>query len=154
MKEIKAVLMDVDGTLTDGKIYLSDQGDEWKAFNVKDGLGIKKLIEVGIIPVIITGRQSKVVVKRAKELGIKYVYQNAGNKIAALDSFIKAENIEQFQILYVGDDDNDLEIMEKCGLCACPANASNSVKNKCDFISRMNGGDGAVREIIEWVFNN
>lgn len=153
MQKIKLLALDVDGTLTDGKIYLCNSGDELKSFNVKDGLGIKKAIAYGIMPVIITGRQSNIVTRRAAELGIECVYQNIENKSDVLKKLAYEFSLDFAQIAYIGDDENDILAMQICGFKACPADAVIAVKEKCDYICKNNGGEGAVREVIEHLIN-
>lgn len=149
---IKYLVMDVDGTLTDGKIYMGAHGEMMKAFNIKDGCGIHDIaIPGGIIPVIITGRTSEIVKKRCGELGIQQVYQGIKNKIEQLNSI--ADDLSQ--VAYIGDDINDLYCMipvkEAGGVVGCPADAVERVKEISDFVALHNGGDGAVRDFIEWI---
>ena len=144
--------MDVDGTLTDGKIYMGAHGEMMKAFNIKDGCGIHDIaIPGGIIPVIITGRTSEIVKKRCGELGIQQVYQGIKNKIEQLNSI--ADDLSQ--VAYIGDDINDLSCMipvkEAGGVVGCHADAVERVKEISDFVALHNGGDGAVRDFIEWI---
>lgn len=152
MNNIKYLVMDVDGTLTDGKIYMSDMGELFKAFNVKDGCGIHDIIiEKDIIPVIITGRKSDIVLKRCKELGISEVYQNVKNKMETLLAITKNFST----IAYIGDDINDLPCMyavkKAKGIVGCPKDAEEKVLKLADFVAGHNGGDGAVRDFIEWI---
>ena len=149
---IKYLVMDVDGTLTDGKIYMGAHGEMMKAFNIKDGCGIHDIaIPGGIIPVIITGRTSEIVKKRCGELGIQQVYQGIKNKIEQLNSI--ADDLSQ--VAYIGDDINDLSclipVKEAGGVVGCPADAVERVKEISDFVALHNGGDGAVRDFIEWI---
>ena len=149
---IKYLVMDVDGTLTDGKIYMGAHGEMMKAFNIKDGCGIHDIaIPGGIIPVIITGRTSEIVKKRCGELGIQQVYQGIKNKIEQLNSI--ADDLSQ--VAYIGDDINDLSCMipvkEAGGVVGSPADAVERVKEISDFVALHNGGDGAVRDFIEWI---
>lgn len=149
---INYLVMDVDGTLTDGKIYMSPTGELCKAFNIKDGCGIHDIIiPEGITPVIITGRTSDIVLNRCKEIGITEVYQGVSNKIEKLQGIIE----DLSTVAYIGDDINDLSCMipvkEAGGLIGCPADAVEKVKAIADFIARHNGGDGAVRDFIEWI---
>lgn len=144
--------MDVDGTLTDGKIYMGNDGEVMKAFNIKDGCGIHDiLIPAGITPVIITGRSSKILENRCKELGITNLHQGIRNKVEKLLTI----TTDLSTVAYIGDDINDLSCMEPIkeagGLVGCPADAVQKVKNIADFISTRNGGNGAVREFIEWL---
>ena len=153
--KIQYLVMDVDGTLTDGKIYMSPVGEAMKAFNTKDGCGIHDLlIPSGIIPVIITGRQSDIVTNRCKEIGITEIYQGVKNKLSKLSEF--ANNLSC--VAYIGDDLNDLlsmrEIKRCGGLVGCPADAAKQVMDLSDFIATHNGGEGAVRDFIEWLLKD
>ena len=150
-KRIKYLVMDVDGTLTDGKIYMGNHGEAFKAFNIKDGCGIHDIaIPHGITPIIITGRESDIVSNRCKELGITNVFQGISNKIDKLKEIVP----DLSTVAYIGDDINDLRCMEEVikaqGVVACPADAVQDVRNIALFVSSKNGGDGAVREFIEW----
>ena len=149
---IKYLVMDVDGTLTDGKIYMGNNGEIMKAFSIKDGCGIHDiLIPAGIIPVIITGRISKILENRCKEIGIEEIHQGVLNKIEKLLTI--ADDLST--VAYIGDDINDLSSMnpinEAGGKIGGPADAVKKVKDLADFISTKNGGEGAVREFIEWI---
>lgn len=150
---IKILIMDVDGTLTDGKIYISDQGEIMKAFNVKDGLGITKLHSNDIIPVIITGRNSEIVAIRAKELNIIDVHQGEHNKAEKMKQVIKKYKYKFDEVAYIGDDENDLECMNLCNFRGCPADAVDAVKSIATYICESKGGDGAVREFIEYLLD-
>lgn len=155
---IKFLVMDVDGTLTDGKIYMGSSGEVMKAFNIKDGCGIHDiLIPAGITPVIITGRESQIVLNRCKELGITEVYQGVRNKIKKLKEVVASAGEELNTVAYIGDDINDLScinlINDVGGFTGCPADAVVDVSMVCDFVSEKNGGEGAVREFIEWIVN-
>lgn len=149
--KIKMLVMDVDGTLTDGKIYMGSDGEVFKAFDVKDGYAIAHLHEVGIIPVIITGRKSKIVENRAKELNIKEVYQGVSDKVEKLKEVAKDNGVLLEEVAYIGDDLNDLDCMCICGLSACPNDAIDEVTSNVDFKCNKNGGYGAVREFIEYI---
>jgi 3-deoxy-D-manno-octulosonate 8-phosphate phosphatase (KDO 8-P phosphatase) len=144
--------MDVDGTLTDGKIYMGNDGEIMKAFSIKDGCGIHDiLIPHNITPVIITGRSSKIVENRCQELGITEIHQGVYDKIEKLLAI--TSNLEE--VAYIGDDINDLScvipIKESGGLIGCPADAVKEIMKLADFISDKKGGDGAVREFIEYI---
>ncbi|WP_407725128.1 KdsC family phosphatase [Ruminococcus sp. JL13D9] len=148
--KIKLLVMDVDGTLTDGKIYMGENGEVMKAFNVKDGYAIAHMLpEMGIVPVIITGRKSMIVENRAKELSITELYQGVGDKLAQLKRVAEKYNTAPEEIAYIGDDLNDLECIEYCGVTACPADAVEEVKRKVKFVCKKNGGEGTVREFID-----
>ena len=150
--KIKYLVMDVDGTLTDGKIYIGNKGEMMKAFSIKDGCGIHDLlIPSGIQPIIITGRKSKILLKRCKELGIKRIYQNVKDKKEILKSI--SEELNTFA--YIGDDINDLPVMQLIkdagGLIGCPSDAVLKVKTISNFVSEYKGGSGAVRDFIEFL---
>lgn len=148
--KIKLFVMDVDGTLTDGKIYMGENGEVMKAFNVKDGYAIAHMLpEMGIIPVIITGRKSKIVENRAKELGITELYQGVGDKLAQLKIVAEKYNAAPEEIAYIGDDLNDLECIEFCGVTACPVDAVEKVKKTVNLVCNKKAGEGAVRDFIE-----
>ena len=149
-KKIKMFIMDVDGTLTDGKIYMGPHGEKFKAFNTKDGLGIKLLIKQGILPVIITGRNSEIVNTRAKELGIEEVYQGVDDKLEVYQLLKEKYNISDEEIAFIGDDVNDLPLINKVGLSFCVADAV-GVSEEVNYITKLNGGEGAVREAIEMI---
>ena len=143
---IKLFVMDVDGTLTDGKIYVGAEGELFKAFNVKDGYGIHDLLmPAGITPVIITGRKSGVVEARCRELGIERCYQGVRDKVG----------LTYTQVAYIGDDLNDLPCMEKVrsngGIVACPSDAVGPVREIAMFVSDREGGNGAVRCFIDYL---
>lgn len=149
---IKYLVMDVDGTLTDGKVYMSSHGELCKAFNIKDGCGIHDIaMPNGIIPVIITGRESDILTNRCRELGITKVYQGVKDKTEKLLSITS----ELYMVAYIGDDINDLECMilikEAGGIIGCPKDAVQSVLKLADYVAVHNGGDGAVRDFVEWL---
>ena len=147
--KIKLLVMDVDGTLTDGKIYMGENGEMMKAFNVKDGYAIAHMLpEMEIIPVIITGRKSKIVENRAKELGITELYQGVGDKLVQLKIVAEKYKAAPEEIAYIGDDINDVDGIEYCGVTACPADAVDGVKRKVTYVCKKNSGEGAVREFI------
>lgn len=152
-KEIRVFVMDVDGTLTDGKIYITSDGEFMKTFNIKDGYAIVSALRKGIIPVIITGRTSQITAQRCNELGIEYIYQGVKDKRAKLYEVLAELDIQPEQIAYIGDDINDIECMRICGYSACPADAVNRVKDIVHYVCRAKGGRGAVREFIETFMN-
>ena len=149
MKNIKLVVMDVDGTLTDGGVYIDSNGIENKRFDVQDGAGILIAQQVGIEFMIITGRKSFCVEKRAEELKIKYVYQGVHDKLQHLEEFMLNNHLEKEEVAYIGDDLNDYKSMKFVGVSACPNNAVEEIKKiSCINLSK-NGGNGAIREFIE-----
>ena len=149
---IKLFAMDVDGTLTDGKINISETGEIFKSFNVKDGLGIKLLIENNILPVIITGRESKIVLNRAKELKITHVYQNIQDKKNFLINLCKKLDISLDEVGYIGDDLNDLDVLKCVKNSYAPHDSMGKVLSEVKYVCSHNGGEGAVREAIDDVF--
>lgn len=158
MGRIKILIMDVDGTLTDGKIHISSQGELFKAFDIKDGYGIHDLLpQAGIIPVVLTGRESTIVQNRCRELGVVHCYQGCRIKEVKLIELAREFDLcsdEQgiyHEIAYIGDDINDLPCMRRCGVIGCPANAVDAIKKIAHFVSAKDGGAGAVREFIEWL---
>lgn len=149
IENIKMLVMDVDGTLTDGKIYYGNDGELFKAFDVRDGYRLVKCGEYGIITAIITGKTSKIVEGRARDLKIKEVHQGVSNKIEVLKTLIEKYNLDKSQVAYIGDDVNDIECMQYCGFSACPADAIDEVKNTVDYVCKNIGAHGAVRELID-----
>lgn len=154
MKDIRMLVMDVDGTLTDGKIYMSATGELIKAFNIKDGYAIARLRDYGIEPVIITGRSSEIVKQRCTELKIKELYQGIENKNYKLRDVCEKQHVELRQVAYIGDDLNDLPCMKICGYAACPSDAMTQVKESVSYVCQAKGGDGAVREFIDHIISN
>ena len=154
MLDIKILVMDVDGTLTDGKIYMSANGELMKAFNIKDGYAIARLRDYGIEPVIITGRSSEIVKQRCAELKIKELHQGIENKSYKLREVCEKLHIELSQVAYIGDDLNDLPCMKICGYSACPSDAMKQVKDRVSYVCQEKGGDGAVREFIDHIISN
>ena len=143
---IKMLVMDVDGTLTDGHIYIGAEGEIMKAFHVQDGYAIAHVLpEKSIVPVIITGRSSKIVERRAAELKITHLHQGISNKLTKLKEVADALGVAAEEIAYIGDDVNDLDCIRYCGLTACPADAVGAVRNAVDYIC----GSGAVREFVD-----
>ncbi|NPA53403.1 MAG: HAD-IIIA family hydrolase [Aquificae bacterium] len=148
-KNIKLFAMDVDGVLTDGKIFYSSEGEEIKAFNVKDGLGIKLLKNVGIKTALISGRKSLAVEKRGKELDIDFLFLGEKNKIKVLEKLSFELSVKNENILYIGDDLIDLQILKSVGFPVCVPSSPNILKKECIYITKRDGGNGAVREVID-----
>ena len=154
MLKIKFLVIDVDGTLTDGKIYMGCQGEVCKAFHVRDGYGILHLaMPNAIVPVILTGRESRIVENRCKELGITEIYQGVSDKLSKLRQI--AEDFSQ--VAYMGDDLNDLACMQAVkaegGLTGCPRDAAKEIIAVADCVTEHRGGEGAVRDFIEWLLS-
>jgi 3-deoxy-D-manno-octulosonate 8-phosphate phosphatase (KDO 8-P phosphatase) len=147
---IELLVFDVDGCMTDGKItYSSNNLNELKSFNVKDGLAISSWNRLNKKSAIITGRKSSIVERRAKELGITHLYQNIKNKKETLDKILKEESLSYDQVAIIGDDLNDFNMLSSVKESFCPNDASEYIKDICQTICTKNGGYGAVREMIE-----
>ncbi|QGQ48175.1 KdsC family phosphatase [Metabacillus sediminilitoris] len=150
---IKLIVFDVDGVLTDGKLYIGSDREEYKAFHTQDGMGISLAHYAGIKTAIITGRTSESVLKRSEELKINYVHQGIHDKLEVMEQIMKDLDITLEEVCYVGDDINDLPILQVVGFSAAPSNAVPIVKQHVQYISQETGGNGAVREIIDHILN-
>jgi 3-deoxy-D-manno-octulosonate 8-phosphate phosphatase (KDO 8-P phosphatase) len=146
---IELIVLDVDGCLTDGRIIYTAEGDELKAFDVKDGLAIASWIRMGRQAAIITGRRSKIVERRAKELGITHLYQGVRAKGEKLDALLEILGLEAAQVAAIGDDLNDWPMLERVGRSYTPADGVARVRKRVDRVLEAPGGRGAVREMIE-----
>lgn len=151
---IKLLAMDVDGTLTDGRIYIGADGEVMKAFDVKDGYGIVNFRNTGGIPAIITGRQSRIVEQRCRELGITELHQGVSDKLSSLMELADKYHLEAEQIAYIGDDINDLACMNYAGFSACPSDAAAAVKTAAGFVCNTPGGRGCVREFLDLILRS
>lgn len=151
LKEIRMLLVDVDGVMTDGRIIYDGNGLETKFFNVKDGHGIKMLQRNGVEVGIITGRTSAVVDIRARELGISIVYQGALRKLESYDDIKLKSGLKDNQIAYMGDDIVDVPVMRRVAFSAAPADALPEVRQLADYVTTRAGGKGAVREICDMI---
>lgn len=149
LSNIKVLALDVDGVLTDGSLTFSQNGEEFKTFNAKDGQGIVCLNKAGFITVIITARKNGTVEYRAKNLGIKELHQGIKFKLPVLEQFLDKYNLTFDNVAYMGDDLPDICILEKVGLSCCPNDAVEEVQKVCKFKSKYNGGRGAVRELCD-----
>jgi 3-deoxy-D-manno-octulosonate 8-phosphate phosphatase (KDO 8-P phosphatase) len=149
LSHIRLLLLDVDGVMTDGRIIFDDQGRELKAFDVKDGHGLKLVQRAGIEVGIITGRQSAIVDHRAAELGIRFVYQGAKDKLVPFQDLLSRLQLDPRQVAYIGDDVVDLPILHQVGFSATVADAVEEVKCRVDLVASRPGGRGAVREICD-----
>ncbi|KLU17537.1 MULTISPECIES: 3-deoxy-manno-octulosonate-8-phosphatase KdsC [Proteus] len=150
-EKIQLLICDVDGVMSDGLIYMGNNGEELKAFNVRDGYGIRCLLTSGIEVAIITGRQSKLLEDRAKTLGITYLYQGQHNKLLAYQQLLDTLNLEPEQTAYIGDDLIDLPVMEKVGLSVAVADAHPLLTPRANYVTRIAGGRGAVRELCDLI---
>lgn len=151
--KIKLIVLDVDGVLTDGKLYIGSDRVEYKPFHTQDGMGISLAHYTGIKTAIITGRKSEAVSKRAEELKVGYVYQGIHDKFPVLEDIMKDMDITLQEVCYMGDDINDLPIMQRVGLAVAPDNAVSIVKEYAHQVTKLRGGEGAVREMIESVIS-
>ena len=149
LKGIKLLILDVDGVLTDGCIIYNDNGVETKAFNVKDGLGIKLLMEAGINLCVTTGRRSSALNKRCKNLGIDHIFDGVSDKLATLDLILEKTGASTTEVAFIGDDLPDLALMKVVGLSIAVADAHKTVIENADMVTSAKGGNGAVREICE-----
>jgi 3-deoxy-D-manno-octulosonate 8-phosphate phosphatase (KDO 8-P phosphatase) len=148
-ENLQLLALDVDGVLSDGRLYYTDQGEEFKSFNIRDGLGIKLLQRAGITVAIITGRTSAMVAKRAAELGIAHVIQGREDKLEALQVLCRNLQIDLSNVAYMGDDLPDRKAIMAVGLGATVADAASDVAAIADWQSKLPGGQGAVRELAE-----
>lgn len=156
---VKYLFLDVDGTLTDGKLYIGPDGEVMKVFSVLDGYGIKDILpRYNIIPVILTGRTSKIVERRCFELNITDIYQGVKDKVSFVCNFANEKKVSLSELAYMGDDMIDFDIMQKIseegGITGCPNNAIEIMKKNVSYLSQKNGGEGAVRDFIEWICDN
>ncbi|MGB8378373.1 MAG: HAD-IIIA family hydrolase [Rhodanobacteraceae bacterium] len=150
---IRLAVFDVDGVLTDGRLWYADDGREIKAFHAHDGLGLKRLLANGIEVAIITSRSSPLVTERTAELGVAHVYQGQNDKPACLARLLHALKLEAEQTAYTGDDLPDLAVMQQVGLAVAVANAHRSVRERCHWQTRHEGGAGAVREVCDLILD-
>ena len=152
--KIKLLLLDVDGVMTDNRLFYGDDGLEYKAFYTRDGHAMVLIQKSGIEIGIITGRKSKLVTKRMQDLKVKYVYQGVPDKLPTFEELMKLTGYSKEQVAYMGDDILDLPILSRVGLAACPADAESDVQSRVDFISQYDGGRGAVRELCELIMKS
>ncbi|GKX51956.1 3-deoxy-manno-octulosonate-8-phosphatase KdsC [Budvicia aquatica] len=148
---IRLLICDVDGVMSDGLIYMGNHGEELKAFNVRDGYGIRCLITSDIEVAIITGRNAKLVENRAKTLGITHLYQGQSNKLVAFEKILSDLSLSPSQVAYIGDDLIDWPVMEKVGLSVAVADAHPLLLPKAHYVTRIAGGRGAVRELCDLI---
>ena len=150
-QKIKMFITDVDGVLTDGGMYYSDEGEIMKKFNTRDGMGIELLHKNGIIPVIITKENSEIVIKRADKLEVEEVYIGVEDKLEVINRLVKKYNLSFNEIAYIGDDINDLPVLKRAGLSFAPNDAIDEVKQIVDHITSKRGGEGAFREAVDLI---
>jgi 3-deoxy-D-manno-octulosonate 8-phosphate phosphatase (KDO 8-P phosphatase) len=150
-KQLRVLIFDVDGVMTDGGLWFGPAGEALKRFHVRDGLGMVSALQHGFKTAILSGRNSLHVAERAKELRIAQVMQGCADKKAGLAQLLQAFSVDAAQCAFMGDDVNDLEALAQVGIAACPRNAVQVVQARCHFISSLTGGDGCVREFIDTV---
>jgi len=150
-QRIILLLMDCDGVLTDGRIWLTSDGDEQKAFHAHDGQGISVWHRAGWPSGIISGRASAGVERRARELKMKYIHQSAKNKLVALEEIVADANIAAEECCFIGDDLGDLGVMRRVGLAVAVADAADDTKAAAHYVTELAGGCGAVREVVELI---
>lgn len=153
VRAIKLLILDVDGVLTDGKLYYSGEGETLKAFHVHDGAGIKRLLAQGIAVAAITARKSAIVTKRLTELGVAHIYQAQADKSEAFIQLCEQLKLSPHEVAYIGDDVADLPAMKLAGFSIAVANAFSLVKVEADYQTELRGGEGAVREICELILS-
>jgi 3-deoxy-D-manno-octulosonate 8-phosphate phosphatase (KDO 8-P phosphatase) len=151
--KLRLMAFDVDGVMTDGSIYYTDEGTELKAFNALDGAGLKMLEKAGITVAIITGRKAPCVELRARNLGIPRLFQGVHDKSACLTTILGELGLDADQAGYMGDDVMDLAVMGLCGFSAAPSNAHDSVLQRANLVTRKQGGHGAVREVCDFILS-
>jgi len=162
LKHISAFIFDVDGVLTDGTIMVNTEGEMFRSMNIKDGYGLKTAVENGFKVCVISGGTNEGVRVRLQNLGIKDVFLGAHNKTEILEQYIKSNNLKLENVLYMGDDLPDYEIMQEVGLPTCPQDAVQEIKAISKYVSHKKGGKGCVRDVIEqvlkvqgkWMFAN
>lgn len=153
LSHIRLIILDIDGTLTDGGVYISDTGTEFKKYNAKDGMAIKRLIKKGMHVAFLSASNSvRTVTKRAEMLGVEYCYVGKAPKTEVLDQWLAELEISAEQVLFMGDDINDLEIMRKVGMSACPADAVPHIQKEAKIVLSRKGGDACFRELVDLYF--
>lgn len=151
LRTVKAFAFDVDGVFTNGAVMLHPGGEFIRMMNIKDGFAVQHAVKMGYPIAIITGGFSKMVRKRFTGLGVKDIYMKSANKNAAFDSFLAKHQLVPAEVLYMGDDLPDYEVMKRSGFPVCPADAAEEIKQLSIYISHIKGGEGCVRDIIEQV---
>lgn len=146
---VRAFILDVDGVMTDNTVHVTESGEQLRAMNIRDGLGLKIALKNGFPVCIITGGRSQGVVKRLAGLGVEHIYTNVEDKWPVFLQFLQTHGLKASEICYMGDDLPDLQILRKVGLSACPADAVPEVLNAVDYVSPIAGGKGCLRDVIE-----
>jgi 3-deoxy-D-manno-octulosonate 8-phosphate phosphatase (KDO 8-P phosphatase) len=154
MKDLKAIVLDVDGVLTDGGVWWGPNGEEWKRFCFADIMGVSLAMKSGLIVALISGEGSPLVDRFAVKLGITDIQKNCKDKARALRLFAERRDVALAHVAFMGDDVNDIGAMEIAGLAAAPANAARAVLAKASFVARSHGGNGAVRELVDAILSD
>ena len=154
LQQVRLFATDVDGVLTDAGMYYSESGDEWKKFNTRDGMGIKLLQKAGLITAIVTQERTRLVARRAEKLAIPELHQGVMDKLSVIRDMAVRHGIALEQIAYIGDDVNDIEALKAVGVSAAPADALPQVREVVDYVCQKNGGEGAVRELVELILQS
>lgn len=149
--QLKLMVFDVDGVMTDGSLWFNESGEALKRFHVLDGHGIKLLEEAGICTAIISGRSSPIVARRAAELNIRYVHQGISEKLPCFDALLMQLGLQRHQAGFIGDDIIDLAILTRCGFAASVSEASQAVRSRVDWVATCPAGAGAVREVCDFI---
>lgn len=149
VKDIKLLVVDIDGTMTDSGIYYDENGNELKKFSTRDAAAFFAAHAVNMQTMVLTGRESKATARRMKELHVDWLYQDVKEKKEFLLDFIRRKNIAWHEVAFIGDDLNDCALMSRVGLVGCPADSCQEVRDLADYISVAKGGEGAVRDIVE-----
>ncbi|HEY5738846.1 MAG TPA: 3-deoxy-manno-octulosonate-8-phosphatase KdsC [Gammaproteobacteria bacterium] len=153
-RQVKLLIVDVDGVLTDGGLYFDNRGEELKRFCSLDGHGMRMALGGGIEIAVITGRRSNIVEHRMRDLGVSHVYQGSRDKLPVFEQLLRDTGLEAEQAAYVGDDLPDLPIMHRVGFAIAVQNAHGFVKQHCDWVTSARGGDGAVREVTDFILHS
>lgn len=151
LETLEYIVIDIDGTMTDGGIYYDESGNELKKFNTRDAAGFFAAKKANIKTMILTGRQCGATERRMEELGADYVFQNVKTKYLFLKEFMVEKQIASRQLAYIGDDLNDLQPMSLAGFVACPRDAATEIKNIAHYVSCQDGGQGVVRDVMEYI---
>lgn len=151
---IKLLLMDCDGVLTDGRLWLLEDGDEHKSFNTHDGLGLALLHRAGLKSGIISGRSSNALARRANELGVEFVRQGDEQKVAAFEEVLRLAAVSEDEVAFIGDDLSDIPLMQRSELAVAVADAVEETRSVAHYVTRAEGGRGAVREVVELVLKS
>jgi 3-deoxy-D-manno-octulosonate 8-phosphate phosphatase (KDO 8-P phosphatase) len=147
--KVKAVILDVDGVLTDGSVILMSDGEQLRTMNIKDGYALQLAVKKGLHVAIISGGRSELVRKRLHGLGVTDVYLGCADKLDAYNELLSVYGIDHDEVMYMGDDMPDYDVMRRVGVPVCPADAAPEIKNLCLYVSNIPGGRGAVRDVLE-----